>query len=69
MRHCVDKTTHRFNMISYRLDSLLLDKMTKTFNIMTYNFDIIKHRLDMSATFVDKIICLCKIITLHVMPN
>ena len=29
MRHCVDKTTREFDIITYRLDKLLLDKMTR----------------------------------------
>ena len=30
---------------------------------MIYTFDIIKHRVDKSTPYVDKITCLCKIIT------
>ena len=30
MRHCVDKTTRELDIITYRLDKLLLDKMTQT---------------------------------------
>ena len=29
MRHCVDKTTREFDIITYRLDKLLSDKMTR----------------------------------------
>ena len=30
MRHCVNKTTRGFDIITYRLDKLLLNKMTQT---------------------------------------
>ena len=30
MRHCVDKTTRWFDIITYCLDKLLLNKMTQT---------------------------------------
>ena len=30
MRHCVDKMTREFDIITYRLDKLLVDKMTQT---------------------------------------
>ena len=66
MRHCVDKTTRGFNIITYHLANLLLDKMTQTFNIMTYTFDIKKNRVDKSSPYVDKITCLCKIITHYI---
>ena len=62
MRHCVDKTTREFDIITSRQ----VRQDDPNFNIMTYTFDIIKHPVDKSTPYVDKITCVCKIITHYI---
>ena len=52
------------NNISCRQGSLRQDD--PNFNIMTYTFDIVKYRVDKATPYVDKITCLCKIITHYI---
>ena len=66
MRHCVDKTLRGFDIINISCRQVSLRQDDSNFNIMTYIFDIIKHRVDKSTPYADKIACLCKIITHYI---